>query len=30
MKAEDTTRLASQPPPSDENNGEQNKAYDIF
>jgi len=30
MKTEDATRLASQPPPTDEENGEQNKAYDVF
>lgn len=30
MKAEDASRLASQPPPSDEKNGEQHEAYDVF
>ncbi len=30
MKTEDATRLASQPPPIDEENGEQSKAYDVF
>ncbi|MEP7096224.1 MAG: penicillin-binding protein 1A [Dokdonella sp.] len=30
MKTEDATRLASQPPPTDEKNGEQSEAYDVF
>ncbi len=30
MKAEDATRLASQPPPTDDKNGEQSEAYDVF
>ncbi|GAA0718792.1 penicillin-binding protein 1A [Dokdonella soli] len=30
MKAEDATRLASQPPPTDDKNGEQREAYDVF
>jgi penicillin-binding protein 1A len=29
MKTEDATRLASQPPPVDENS-EQHEAYDVF
>jgi penicillin-binding protein 1A len=30
MKAEDATRLASMPPPLDEQSGEQREAYDVF
>jgi len=30
MKTEDATRLASQPAQNEEENGEQNKAYDVF
>ncbi len=30
MKTEDATRLASQPPPTDDKNGEQSEAYDVF
>lgn len=30
MKAEDASRLASQPPPTDDKNGEQREAYDVF
>jgi penicillin-binding protein 1A len=30
MKTEDASRLASQPPPTDDKNGEQREAYDVF